>query len=86
LSLLGPGEALVRIGPLQFTGRFAWLLWHAYYLYRISSWKRRFELMGSWLLAMIYGREVAELRIGPSRLTLPGPKTAGQIGIGEKSG
>jgi NADH dehydrogenase len=86
LSLLGPGEALVRIGRLQFTHCFAWLLWHAYYLYRISSGKRRFELMGSWLLAMIYGREVAELRIEQSRHAPPGPKAAKQIGVGEKSG
>jgi NADH dehydrogenase len=74
LLLLGPGEALARVGPLQFSGRFAWLLWHAYYLDRISSWKRRFGLMGSWLLAAIYGREVAELRVGPSRPALAGSK------------
>jgi NADH dehydrogenase len=76
LLLLGPSEALARVGPLQFSGRLAWLLWHAYYLYRVSSGKRRLGLVGSWLLAMIYGREVAELRVGPSRPALAAARPA----------
>jgi len=65
MSLLGPSEALSRIGPFQFTGRLAWVFWHSYYLARMPSWRRRFGLVGSWLLAAVFGREVAELRVGP---------------------
>lgn len=67
LTLLGPGQALARVGPLRFSGRLAWLLWHAYYLYRIPSLKRRVSLVGSWLLACTFGREVAEMRVEPIR-------------------
>jgi NADH dehydrogenase len=66
LSLLGPGQALATVGPLRFSGRLAWLLWHAYYLSRIPSLKRQVSLVGSWLLTWIFGREVAQLRVAPT--------------------
>jgi NADH dehydrogenase len=71
LSLLGSGQALATVGPLRFSGRLAWLTWHAYYLYRIPSLKRQVSLVGSWLLAWIFGREVAELRVEPARAASP---------------
>jgi NADH dehydrogenase len=66
LSLLGPGQALGTIGPLHVAGRLAWLLWHAYYLYRMPSLKRQVSLVVSWLLAWVFGREVAEMRVTPA--------------------
>jgi len=62
LALLGPGMAIVRIGPILLTGRIAWLGWHAYYIYRIPSWKRRIALLGTWGLSAVFGREVAQVR------------------------
>jgi NADH dehydrogenase len=64
LALLGPGQALARVGPILLSGRLAWLAWHAYYLYRIPTWKRRIELLSSWIVAASFGREVAQLRVG----------------------
>ena len=54
--------AIVRIGPILLTGRIAWLGWHAYYIYRIPSWKRRIALLGTWGLSAVFGREVAQVR------------------------
>jgi NADH dehydrogenase len=71
LSLLGPGQALAQVGPLRFSGFLAWLSWHFYYLYRIPSLKRKVDLSTSWLLALIFGREVAELRVEPIRDQVP---------------
>jgi NADH dehydrogenase len=64
LTLLGPVQALARTGPLVFSGPLAWLGWHAYYLSRIPTWKRRIELLSAWVIAALFGREMAQLRVG----------------------
>jgi NADH dehydrogenase len=63
LELLGPGKALARIGPIAFGGLPAYLSWHGYYLLRIPNWQRRLELLSSWGLSMVFGRELAQLRM-----------------------
>ena len=61
LALLGHGTGVGRIGPVTFTGRLAWLLWHGYYLSRIPSWRNRLRLGTGWLLSGVTGRETAQL-------------------------
>ena len=67
LTLLGPRAATARIGPVLLTGLPAWALWHAYYLYRMPSWKRRLTLLNEWVLSALIGREVAQVRLGGPR-------------------
>jgi NADH dehydrogenase len=69
LTLLGPRAATARIGPLLLTGPLAWALWHAYYLYRMPSWKRRVTLFTEWALSAMIGREVAQVRLAEQRST-----------------
>lgn len=58
------GRAMgLRIGPFQLSGFPAWLLWHAYYLSHIPSWRNRIHLATDWLLAAVTGRETSQLRL-----------------------
>jgi NADH:quinone reductase (non-electrogenic) len=63
LALLGNRSGVARIGPLIFSGLPAWLVWHAYYLSRIPSWRNRLHLLLDWTLAATTGRDTAQLRL-----------------------
>jgi NADH:ubiquinone reductase (H+-translocating) len=63
LALLGARTGLARVGPYLIAGVPAWLMWHAYYLSRIPSWKRRVSLSIDWILSGIFGRETAQVRL-----------------------
>ncbi len=65
LALLGGGRGVAEIGGRTIGGLPAWLLWHAYYLYRIPSWRNRVRLLADWLLAGLTGRETGQLRLRP---------------------
>jgi NADH dehydrogenase len=64
LALLGHDTGVARVGPLTFTGRLAWLLWHGYYLNHIPSVRNRLRLAADWLLSSVSGRETAQLPLG----------------------
>jgi NADH dehydrogenase len=64
LALLGRHTGVARVGPLIFAGLPAWLLWHAYYLGHIPSWRNRARLVLDWLLSAVAGRETSEIRLG----------------------
>lgn len=64
LALLGRRTGVARIGPLMVAGMPAWLLWHAYYLSHIPSWRNRMRLVLDWTFSAIDGRETGELRLG----------------------
>ena len=72
LALLGRGTGVARLGPMTFTGRPAWLVWHGYYLSHIPSWRNRLRLVTAWLLSGVIGRETAQLPLGQG----PAPTSA----------
>lgn len=63
LALLGRRTGVGRVGRVVVTGMPAWLLWHAYYLSHIPSWRNRARLILDLLLSAIAGRETGELRL-----------------------
>lgn len=69
LALLGRHTGVGRVGPITVTGFPAWLLWHAYYLSHIPSWRNRAQLVVNWLLTGIAGRETGELRLAGNQAT-----------------
>jgi hypothetical protein len=52
------------------------LSWHGYYLLRIPSWQRRLELLTSWAISMVFGRELAQLRMAGGGTTAHRPVAA----------
>jgi NADH dehydrogenase len=66
LALLGHRFGVAEILGRSFDGLPAWLLWHAYYLLKIPSWRNRIRLLATWSLAGLTGRETAQLRLGTS--------------------
>ncbi len=51
--------ALARIGPLDFSGTFAWLMWLAVHLMYIVGFKNRFTTVLDWTLNLL-SRERSE--------------------------
>ena len=45
------------------TGFAAWWLWRTYYLARIPGWYRKIRVAFDWLLALIFPRDIAQLRV-----------------------
>jgi len=45
------------------TGFAAWWLWRTYYLARIPGWYRKVRVALDWLLALIFPRDIAQLRV-----------------------
>ncbi len=63
LALLGKRTGVAQVGSFTFTGLPAWLLWHAYYLSHIPTWRNRLQLFTNWLLAALLGPETSQLRL-----------------------
>jgi NADH dehydrogenase len=45
------------------TGFAAWFMWRTYYLVRIPGWYRKVRVALDWLLALIFPRDIAQLRV-----------------------
>ncbi|MGH7716135.1 MAG: NAD(P)/FAD-dependent oxidoreductase, partial [Vulcanimicrobiaceae bacterium] len=45
------------------TGFAAWWMWRTYYLARIPGWSRKVRVAFDWLLALIFPRDIAQLRV-----------------------
>ncbi len=63
LALLGKRTGVAQVGSFTLTGLPAWLLWHAYYLSHIPTWRNRLQLFTNWLLAALLGPETSQLRL-----------------------
>jgi NADH dehydrogenase len=63
LALLGNFTGVGQVGGFVLRGFPAWLLWHAYYLLRIPTWRNRLQLLSDWLLSRFLGRETSQLRL-----------------------
>ncbi|MGZ3602415.1 MAG: NAD(P)/FAD-dependent oxidoreductase [Ktedonobacterales bacterium] len=77
LALLGRHTGVARIRRLMLTGMPAWLLWHAYYLSHLPSWRNRVQILLDWLVSALVGRETSELRLEPATDVTP----AGESGV-----
>lgn len=68
LALLGRATGVANVGRFTFTGRPAWLVWHAYYLSHMPDWDKRIRLFTAWIQSAIFGGETGQLRLGgPSK-------------------
>jgi NADH dehydrogenase len=65
LALLGNYTGVAEIGPFTFSGLSAWVVWHAYYLQHIPSWRNRVHLLIGWLLSWLTGPDTTKLPLDP---------------------
>ena len=62
LVSLGMNYAVVSIGPVRFSGYFAWLFWNAVHLYKLVGVKKQLQVAGDWMLGLIFPRDSAIVR------------------------
>jgi NADH dehydrogenase len=62
LVSLGMNYAVVSVGPLKFSGYFAWLFWNAVHLYKMVGLKKQFQIAMDWMLGTIFPRDTAIVR------------------------
>lgn len=79
MALLGEATGVTEVGRVTLTGLPAWLMWHAYYLSHIPSWRNRVRLAGSWLLSALTGRETAQLRLKSPQAAAPARTGSGSV-------
>lgn len=71
LVSLGMNYAVVKLGPVQVSGYFAWLFWNAVHLYKLVGLKKQLQVAGDWALGLIFPRDAAIVR-RPGRCKLCG--------------
>lgn len=63
LALVGKRSAVAEVFGLRFSGRLAWAMWRAVYLYKMPGAGKRVRVVINWMLDRAFGAEVvAELR------------------------
>lgn len=62
LVSLGMDYAVVSIGPLRFSGYFAWLFWNAVHLYKLVGLKKQLQVAMDWMLGTVFPRDASILR------------------------
>lgn len=58
LASLGSFNAIGQAGGMKFTGAFAWFMWRGVYLVLFNSWKKRFEIVGTWFKNFFVGKDI----------------------------
>jgi NADH dehydrogenase len=62
LVSLGMNYAVVSIGPVRFSGYFAWLFWNAVHLYKLVGVKKQLQVAMDWMLGAIFPRDTSIVR------------------------
>lgn len=68
MAALGARKAVAELpGHRVLTGFVAWFLWRSYYLLRLPGLDRKFRVAFDWTLDLLFPRDIAELRVDPTR-------------------
>jgi NADH dehydrogenase len=62
LVSLGMNYAVVQIGPIKFSGYFAWLFWNALHLYLLVGLQKQLQVATDWLLGFFFPRDASIIR------------------------
>lgn len=62
LATLGHRRAVAAIGPLRFTGFFAWWLWRTIYLGKLPRFERKLRVVLDWTLSLFFPRDLSALQ------------------------
>ncbi|MGH2447548.1 MAG: NAD(P)/FAD-dependent oxidoreductase [Chloroflexota bacterium] len=61
LVLIGKHRAVASIMGYNVTGFFAWMAWRGIYLAKLPTFQQRVLVAGSWLLDLLFGRDMAQV-------------------------
>lgn len=66
LATIGKNQAVARLGPLQFTGFFAWLIWLFVHLMQLVGFRNRLIVLLNWIWDYLFYDRAVRL-IEPAR-------------------
>ncbi len=80
MASLGARKAVAQLpGDRVLTGFLAWFLWRTYYLARLPGIDRKLRVAFDWTLALIFPRDISELRIYTQRSRSSAAADAGLV-------
>ncbi|MDQ2817578.1 MAG: SDR family oxidoreductase [Candidatus Eremiobacteraeota bacterium] len=80
MASLGNRSALADVFGRLVKGLPAWFLWRTYYLARLPGADRKARVASDWALALIFPRDIAQLRLGGNHLSsTAGAKTEPKV-------
>lgn len=70
LAMVGKQNGVASVYGLHFSGRIAWMMWRAIYLFKMPLPLMRLRVGIDWLLDLFFGREITELpAVRPGEMT-----------------
>ncbi|HEU5367973.1 MAG TPA: hypothetical protein VFU69_05900, partial [Ktedonobacterales bacterium] len=68
LAMIGKHTGVASIYGMRFSGKLAWFMWRAVYLFKMPRLAMRLRVAVDWIGDLLFGREIAEL---PATRTRP---------------
>ena len=66
LATLGHLNAVAQLGPLRFSGFFAWWLWRTIYLAKLPTIQRRLRVVIDWTFRLFFPRDLTVVDLQPT--------------------
>jgi NADH:ubiquinone reductase (H+-translocating) len=60
---LGRRRAITHVKGIRLYGVLAWVVWRTFFLYFMPTWDRRIRVLLDWLLTLLFGRDIVNLRM-----------------------
>jgi len=61
LVSLGQWMAVGSMFGFKIKGRFAWWIWRTVYLFKFTSWRKRFRIAFEWTINLFYSRDITKI-------------------------
>ena len=61
VATLGLGSGVFQSGPIVIKGFPAWVMHRGYHVLAVPSWERKIRVLGVWLPALLFGRDIVSL-------------------------
>ncbi|MFP4251676.1 MAG: NAD(P)/FAD-dependent oxidoreductase [Guyparkeria sp.] len=85
LATIGHHKAVAQVFGMRFSGRFAWLLWRAFYLFKLPTLLRKVQVYFEWNISMLFPQDVTQFQFERSGHRLERERRrAGQREVGQE--
>ena len=62
MATTGHLKGVAQVGGVRLSGLPAWLLWRAYYLARMPTFRRKLRIWVEWTWSMFFAADITHLR------------------------